>query len=463
MSSRNARFGLYLFVFVLLLRGQAYAQRQTGDATLQLNFIAFGDWGSGTPDQKAVAAAMGEAAAKQQPPFNAAITLGDNFYVDLPGGAKSKVWKTMFEEMYSKERMPFPFYVTVGNHDIETDAKLQAELDYALQNPTSRWKLPARWYRLDLPEDEPLVSFLVLDSNHKEMPPKLFEEETNWLEKELAKPRPGKWLVCIAHHPLFNNGKHKDDKYLINNWGPLLKKYNVELYLTGHDHNLQHLEIADWSTSFCISGGGGQSTYGMQRTDRGPFASASFGFATLRFTPETLSVRFFDKVGKELHVFDRKPNVVATPVSTAAALQIHRDAERFNVKNTRAKKTEDLKWAKEVATDFVNSVLHQNLIAADMLVAEEFQKAAKAKTFRDGSATEALYGLVTVGAVGWSIESEVISPDADEAVFRGTFKHAGGDSELSVRVAKQHESGKWRVFFYDIAPIKALDENHKKS
>lgn len=312
MPGRVARSLAPLLVFFFLLRGQASAQRQTGVATPQLNFIAFGDWGSGTPDQKIVATAMADASAKQQPPFDAAITLGDNFYVDLPGGAKSKVWKTMFEEMYSKNKMPFPFYVTVGNHDIETDEKLQAELDYAAQNPSSRWKLPARWYRLDLPEGKPLVSFLVLDSNHKEMPPKLFVEETNWLETELAKPRPGKWLVCIAHHPLFNNGKHKDDKYLINNWGPLFKKYNVELYLAGHDHNLQHLEIPGWPTSFCISGGGGQSTYGMQRNDRGPFAVAGFGFATLRFRPETLSVRFLDTAGKVLHAFERKPNTAVT-------------------------------------------------------------------------------------------------------------------------------------------------------
>ncbi|HEV3417477.1 MAG TPA: metallophosphoesterase, partial [Pirellulales bacterium] len=275
-----------------------------------LNFLAFGDWGSGSSDQKAVAGAMAAAAETQQPPFDAALSLGDNFYVDLPQGTKSKVWKTMFEEMYSRDKMPFPFYIAVGNHDIETPEKLQAELDYAKLNPESRWKLPARWYRLDLPEGRPLVSFLVLDSNHKEMPRKLFDEETNWLETELAKPRPGTWLVCIAHHPLFNNGKHKDDKYLINEWGPMFKKYNVELYLTGHDHNLQHLEIPGWPTSFCVSGGGGQSSYGMERKDRGPFGYGGFGFATLRFTPETLSVRFFDTSGKELHNFDRQPNAI---------------------------------------------------------------------------------------------------------------------------------------------------------
>jgi tartrate-resistant acid phosphatase type 5 len=297
-----------VLLILLLLCGQTSAQRPTPEAKPQLNFLAFGDWGSGSSDQKAVAAAMAAAAVKQQPPFDAALSLGDNFYVDLPQGAKSAVWKTMFEEMYPRDKMPFPFYIAVGNHDIETDEKLQAELDYAAQNPKSRWKLPARWYRLDLPEARPLVSFLVLDSNHKEMPRKLFDEETNWLETELAKPRPGTWLVCVAHHPLFNNGKHKDDKYLINNWGPLFKKYNVDLYLTGHDHNLQHLEIPGWTTSFCVSGGGGASSYGMQRNDRGPFTFGGFGFATLRFTPETLTVRFLDASGKELHTFDRKPN-----------------------------------------------------------------------------------------------------------------------------------------------------------
>ena len=56
-------------------------------------------------------------------------------------------------------------------------------------------------------------------------------------------------------------------------------------------------------------------TYAIERTDRGPFAERSFGFATLRFTPETARVGFFDSRGKKLHEFERKPNKVeAVPV-----------------------------------------------------------------------------------------------------------------------------------------------------
>lgn len=289
----------------------APAQRPTPNAAPQLNFLTFGDWGSGLPDQQTVSAAMAAAAAKQQPPFDAVLSLGDNFYVTLPDGAKSKAFRSLFEEMYSKEKLPFPFYIALGNHDVTSEKKLQAELDYAKQNPDSRWKLPSRWYRRDLPEGKPLVSLLVLDSNRSQLGKK-FDDEMNWLEAELARPRPGKWLVCMAHHPLFNNGKHKDDKFLIDTWGPLFTKYKVDLYLAGHDHNLQHLEIPGYPTSFCVSGGGGQLTYALLRDDRGPFAARTYGYTTLHFTLETATIAFFNSDGKKLHEFERKPNAVET-------------------------------------------------------------------------------------------------------------------------------------------------------
>lgn len=44
---------------------------------------------------------------------------------------------------------------------------------------------------------------------------------------------------------------------LIAQWDSLLRRHNVDLYLSGHDHDLQHLEFKGHPTSFGISGGGG--------------------------------------------------------------------------------------------------------------------------------------------------------------------------------------------------------------
>src|SRR5262249_36022467 len=271
-------------------------------------FLAFGDWGGGTAQQKQVAEEMATLAAAQASPFDAALVLGDNFYVDLPKGSKSQEWQTLYEQMYDPKRMAFPFYAVLGNHDYDSPAKAQAELDYARENPDSRWKLPSRWYRLDLPREQPLVTLLMLDSNWPAMNAQQWNDELQWLKTELEKPRAGVWLLCAAHYPIFNNGRHGDDERRKKDLSPLFSEAPVDFYLAGHDHNLQHLEIADWPTSFVISGGGGRSTYPIMRSDRGPFTASSFGCVALDFTPKSATVTYYDAKGRSVHQFMRAPD-----------------------------------------------------------------------------------------------------------------------------------------------------------
>jgi tartrate-resistant acid phosphatase type 5 len=176
-----------------------------------------------------------------------------------------------------------------------------------------------------LPQEKPLVTLLVLDSNYKDMPLAMWSEELKWVDAELAKPRAGVWLVCMAHHPIFNNGKHHDDHRLLQDWGPLFQRAKVDFYLTGHDHNLQHLEIPDHSTSFVIAGGGGKTAYEIENKSRGPFGRGVNCFATLRFTPDRATVSFFDQDGKRLHEFERTPS---GEVTTVVAGESDKPAER---------------------------------------------------------------------------------------------------------------------------------------
>jgi 3',5'-cyclic AMP phosphodiesterase CpdA len=75
-------------------------------------------------------------------------------------------------------------------------------------------------------------------------------------------------LAVAAHHPLYSNGKHRDNPKLIAQWDSLLRRHNVDLYLSGHDHDLQHLEFKGHPTSFVISGGGGRSSSAGRRSPR---------------------------------------------------------------------------------------------------------------------------------------------------------------------------------------------------
>src|SRR5690242_3057538 len=138
----NIVLGLLLFV--------ASARAQ------DVNLLAMGDWGYSTnkgSKQLEVARDLATYVKSQSRNFDAMLTAGDNFYVHLDGIHDPK-WKSMFEDLYAAKTLNFPFYVAMGNHDYDEDRYL-VEFAYAQANPQSRWKMPARWYRVNFPKDSP--------------------------------------------------------------------------------------------------------------------------------------------------------------------------------------------------------------------------------------------------------------------------------------------------------------------
>jgi tartrate-resistant acid phosphatase type 5 len=268
-----------------------------------VNLLTMGDWGTNGESQKQVAATMVHYVSAVTKPFDGMLLVGDNFYMNLPGGIKDPMWQSAFENMYDAKVLSFPFYAALGNHDYQNN-KDAIELEYAKANPDSRWKLPARWYRVDLPADNPLVTILMLDSDKDPLGADRWNQEKAWIDTELAKPR-GTWTLCCAHHPLFSNGGHGDNGVLQKDWGDLFKKYNVDFYICGHDHDLQHLEIPTWFTSFVLVGGGGADLKLMLHDDRGPMSRLTHGFGCLAFTRQLATVRFVNADGKTLHLFTR--------------------------------------------------------------------------------------------------------------------------------------------------------------
>src|SRR5436190_6210743 len=201
-----------------------------------LDFLAIGDFGTGNVNQRAVAYAMTEYAKKLKHPLAAVFALGDNFY----GKLTPERFLPGFEAMYSKEHLACPFYACLGNHDYgpsydakQGPAKAQMQLDYAKTNPTSRWKMPAKWYSVELPDAQnPLLKVIFLDSNMFEggLTPQEKIHQKRFLEAELKKETRAPWRWVISHYPLFSEGAKGDSKRLIAEWGPLLKANNISLF-----------------------------------------------------------------------------------------------------------------------------------------------------------------------------------------------------------------------------------------
>jgi len=48
--------------------------------------------------------------------------------------------------------------------------------------------------------------------------------------------------IVIGHHPIYVSEKKRvDEQDLILKLDPLLRKYNVDIYVAGHSHTFQHI------------------------------------------------------------------------------------------------------------------------------------------------------------------------------------------------------------------------------
>lgn len=266
------------------------------------------------PQQASVAEAMQTYVQTHSLQPEGMFLLGDNFYGSFKGGVNSPRWKTGFEDMYPANVFPGPCWAMLGNHDYDEESglKLAAELEYADAHPGTRWTMPAKWYRVDWPAKDPILTVLVLDSNYKNGYLYLTTEERTkqlkWMQTELAKPRVAPWLVCMGHHPLYTNGVHGDNAKLIRDWSPLFQQFEVPFYFCGHDHDLQHLEFEGLKTSFVISGGGGAHRTQIVKPNRGAFSQSVNGFTHLQVSREKFIVRHLGVDAKQLYAFSRTPD-----------------------------------------------------------------------------------------------------------------------------------------------------------
>lgn len=62
------------------------------------------------------------------------------------------------------------------------------------------------------------------------------------LDHELGKEE-SDWKIVFAHYPCYSAGGYPGFDSVRNKVLPIMEKHNVDIYVTGHDHNLQH-----WTT-----------------------------------------------------------------------------------------------------------------------------------------------------------------------------------------------------------------------
>lgn len=284
-----------------------------------VQFIVIGDAGDGSDAQYRVADAIEAVCATR--PCSFGVYTGDVFYGPTITGVDDEQWQTDFELPYAN--LDFPFYGSLGNHDYwmlgdELERGVgQHYVDYS--DHSDRWIMHDLYYGFTRGS----VDFFALDTNEI-----YWMEGANqaaWLDAALAGST-ARWKIVFGHHPYRSNGTHgsagaydgmgayADEPGLDVIAGVYLEEFfettmceRVDLYLCGHDHNLQWLEPV-CGMELIVSGAGGKAS-GLVGGEPARFQHDDTpGFTWIELGDEHLTAVFYDDAATVLYeaTFERK-------------------------------------------------------------------------------------------------------------------------------------------------------------
>jgi hypothetical protein len=289
-----------------------YAEEQPVAAEYPLQFLAIGDWGrNGADHQLQVARTMGKWATEHPNQF--IISTGDNFY---PSGVISEhdpLFHYSFENIYTDFSLQWDWYPILGNHDYKSDPDAQVRYSRI----SRRWKMPARYYSKEFSlGGDGKVLMLFIDTNpmipefyeNSEYGPNVAgqhpEKQLAWIKQTLANAGADvRWKIVVGHHPMYTAGPRT------NNYDTLairkvleetLEQYKVNVYLSGHDHSLQHLKH-NGVTHHLISGAGSEVTPVKEGLSYSKFQAADYGFMYFSVAKDKLNVKVINHEGRELY------------------------------------------------------------------------------------------------------------------------------------------------------------------
>ena len=211
------------------------------------DIIAFGDWGN--PRHPEYLEPVASLLSDWYSSTGAVFLLGDNFYpkgINASLGVRDPAFR-LFSRILAPSTVSANFYVIFGNHDYLGSP--DAQIEYTNVHP--KWKFPRPYYFKSFRTSVGRICawFLDTDKDH-------FDEiQARWLNNTLRdETNDCLYKIVSGHHPIFDGGEYRSNEHLIANLLPILTRYNVHIYLAGHEHQSQILHSPTLPTTFLIAG-----------------------------------------------------------------------------------------------------------------------------------------------------------------------------------------------------------------
>lgn len=220
-------------------------------------------------------------------------------------------WERAYQNVYRHPNMThlkrLPFIVALGNHDYY--GVPDAQIAFSYLDPTRLWRMPSNYYTYTINKQGKSILIVVIDTvllcKHGEKR----RQHKHWIVDMLKKGQCHDCIVVMGHYPIHSNGGHCGDNLNAQNTNALntnisnnvsnnvrhinaisknrtikrwlietLLKYNVDLYINGHNHNLEYCAIKDDKHErvlHCITTGSASKMYNPRSNHKCSFSLSS--------------------------------------------------------------------------------------------------------------------------------------------------------------------------------------------
>lgn len=210
----------------------------------QFSIIFTGDTGTGDADQTIVAGLMKKEGIEE------VRILGDVIYESGLDSANDKQFDKKFYSQYKDFKK---IGIALGNHDHLGDVYAWIDLAKKYSNVF----FPNFYYAEKLND----LCLMTIDTEKidQSLSSDFTVKQTEWVRNTLQGfyATDCKLIIAMGHHPRYSVGEHGDDKYNFKKFFDAELAGKVDVYLSGHDHNLSY-EGEIGKTHHFTTGAGGQ-------------------------------------------------------------------------------------------------------------------------------------------------------------------------------------------------------------